>query len=113
MKTLTLMQDPECGEDETVSLLEEQRHSITTNQRDSVPALGDRHVALLWEDVLQVRLNVGGTDGENAVFSPLMDVHTYFALQVNWVARRFSAVRSSLPSWRGQGKHTRKLSCIQ
>lgn len=72
------MQDPERGEDKTVPLLEEQRHSIATNQGHSVSALGDRHVTLLWEDVLQIRLNVGGTDGERCVFgSLLMVVHLY------------------------------------
>lgn len=51
------MQNPERGEYMTISLLEEQRHSVATNQGDSVPALGDRHVTLLREDVLQVRLD--------------------------------------------------------
>lgn len=53
---LTLMQYPQRGEDVTIPLLEKERHSVATNQGHAVPALGDRDVALLGEDVLQVRL---------------------------------------------------------
>lgn len=63
------MKNPERGEDVTVSLLEEQRHSVATNQRDSVLALGDRHVTLLGEDVLQIRLDRVARMGKTGVCS--------------------------------------------
>lgn len=53
---LTLVQYPQRGEDVAVSLLEKERHSVATDQRHAVPAFSDSHVALLREDVLQVRL---------------------------------------------------------
>ena len=34
-------------------------HSVATDEGNAVPALGDRHVALLGEDVLQVGLREG------------------------------------------------------
>ena len=43
----------------TISLLEEEWHSVATDEGNAVPALGDRHVALLGEDVLQVGLREG------------------------------------------------------
>lgn len=55
-KTLTLVQYPERGKDVAISLLEEQWHAVAADQRHPVLALGDRHVALLRQDVLQVRL---------------------------------------------------------
>lgn len=50
------MQYPQRGEDVTISLLEEKRHPVAAYQGHAVSALGDRHIAFLWEDVLQVRL---------------------------------------------------------
>lgn len=60
------MQYPQRGEDGPISLLEEQRHSVATNQGHAVPALGDRHIALLREDILHVRLGEVRRRGESA-----------------------------------------------
>ena len=50
------MQYPQRGENVTISLLEEERHPVAADEGHTIPALGDRHVALLGEDVLQVGL---------------------------------------------------------
>lgn len=55
-RELTLVQYPQRGEDVTISLLEEERHSVAADQGHAVLALGDRHIALLREDVLEIGL---------------------------------------------------------
>lgn len=56
-KSLTLVQYPKRGENDSVSLLEKQRHPVAANQGHPVPALSHCYVSFFWQDILQVRLN--------------------------------------------------------